>query len=60
MNLKLREGDKFTKQPVWYGKHLIMLGRRHLHVFNLTNGHQCVMVNHGEDQAESVGKKAGV
>ena len=59
-NLKLDVGDKFTKQPLWYGKHLIMLGREHIHTLNLETGFTYSLPNRGENRAEAEGKIASV
>lgn len=54
---RLVMGDKFTKQPVWYGHRLILLGRSHLQCWNIKTGRFTCIHNHGEDFAESHGKK---
>ena len=56
--LDLCIGDKFTKQPLWYGKHLIMLGREHIHTLNLETGVTNARINRGENKAEFTGKIA--
>ena len=35
---ELVAGDKFTKQPVWYGEYMFMLGRQHIHIMNVNTG----------------------
>ena len=56
--MKLIEGDKFTKQPVWKGKHLFMLGREHIHALNLESGFITYWSYQGENTAETAGRKA--
>ena len=57
-DLKLKDGDKFTKQPVWIGKHLFMLGRDHIHSLNLESGFVNSWTYLGENAAERAGLEA--
>lgn len=53
---KFQFGDKFTKRPLQYGKHLVLLGRLHIHVMDLETLETRVLISVGEDQAEKVGE----
>lgn len=48
-DVTLKFGDKFTKKPIQRGKHLILLGRMHLHLFNLETFSSKILLKVGED-----------
>lgn len=53
---KFQFGDKFTKRPLQHGKHLVLLGRLHIHVMDLETLETRVLISVGEDAAEKVGE----
>lgn len=53
--VKFKFGDKFTKKPLHVGKHLILLGRIHIQVFDLETFQTKIVLSGGEDQAEKLG-----
>lgn len=52
--LSLLEADKFTKKPLRYKNWLVMLGREHIHTFNLENFDCGIIKNKGESFAEDL------
>lgn len=54
--MKFKFGDKFTKKPLQVGKHLILLGRIHIQVFDLETFQTKIVLSGGEDQAEKLGQ----
>ena len=55
LNISVKYGDKFTKKPIEYGKYLILLGRTHIHLFDLETFSSKVLLKMGEDRAENLG-----
>lgn len=55
-DIAFRLGDKFTKKPLQFGKYLVLLGRIHVHLYNLEDHSTKILVSIGEDQAEKVGQ----
>ena len=45
----MRAGDKFTKKPVKVGDNLVLLGRLHIHIFNLNTFKTAIIYDGGED-----------
>ena len=54
-DVAFRFGDKFTKKPIQFGKYLVLLGRIHIHLFDLTTFKTKILISVGEDQAEKIG-----
>jgi hypothetical protein len=54
-SIKLKFGDKFTKKPLQVGKYLILLGRIHIHLFDLETFKTKIITSSGEDRAEKLG-----
>ena len=48
----MQQGDKITKRPLQHGKYLIILGRTHIHLFDVQNFTSHYLHNCGEDDAE--------
>ena len=54
-NIAFKFGDKFTKRPIQFGKYLVLLGRLHIHLFDVTTFQTKILISVGEDQAEKIG-----
>ena len=52
-----KQGDLFTRAPVEYGKHLIMLGRFHVHILNTENNNVSLFKDLGQRHCEDEARK---
>ena len=48
-DFKLQVGDKFTKKPLQCGRHLVCLGRQHIHALDLKTLETKMLKSVGED-----------
>ena len=48
----MQQGDKITKRPIQHGKHLVILARTHIHLFDVATFTSHYLHNGGEDDAE--------